>query len=35
MELATDDKAAAKFVNGIVPADVAEKAKAQDLTVAN
>lgn len=35
MELATDDKAAAEFVNGIVPADVAEKAKAQGLTVAN
>ena len=26
MELATDDKAAAAFVNGIVPADLAQKA---------
>lgn len=28
MELATDDKAAAAFINGIVPADVADKAAA-------
>lgn len=27
MELATDDKAAAEFVNGVMPADVIEKAK--------
>ena len=26
MELATDDKAAAAFINGIVPADLAQKA---------
>lgn len=26
MELATDDKAAAEFINGIVPADMAKKA---------
>lgn len=26
MELATDDKAAAEFINGIMPADLAEKA---------
>ena len=30
MELATDDKEAAKFINGIVPADVAQKAPAAD-----
>lgn len=29
MELATDDKAAAEFINGIMPADLAEKAAAQ------
>ena len=30
MELATDADEAAKFVNGIIPADAAEKAKAQN-----
>ena len=30
MELATDADAAAKFVNGIIPADAAEAAKAQN-----
>jgi hypothetical protein len=29
MELATDDKAAAEFVNGIIPASLKEKAKAE------
>lgn len=33
MELATDADAAAKFVNGIVPADAAEAAKAQNKTL--
>lgn len=31
MELATDDKAASEFINGIMPADVVEKAKQQGL----
>ena len=31
MELATDDKAAADFVNGIIPADVAAEAAKQNL----
>jgi hypothetical protein len=31
MELATDDKAGAAFVNGIVPADLAAKANAVDM----
>lgn len=31
MELATDDKAAADFINGIMPEDVVEKAKSQGL----
>lgn len=35
MELATDADAAAKFVNGIVPADVAEAASKQALPSAN
>ena len=30
MKLATDDKAAARFVNGIIPADTAEAAKKAD-----
>lgn len=30
MELATDDKAAAEFVNGIIPADVAAEAMKQN-----
>ena len=30
MELATDDKAAADFVNGIVPADAAKELAAQN-----
>lgn len=29
MELATDDKSAAEFVNGIVPSDLADAAKAE------
>ncbi len=31
MELATDDKAASDFVNGIMPADLAKEVKEQDL----
>lgn len=31
MELATDDKAAAEFINGIMPGDVVEKAREQGL----
>lgn len=33
MELATDADAAAKFVNGIIPADAAEAAKAQNKSL--
>lgn len=29
MELATDDKAASEFVNGIIPASIAEEARAE------
>ena len=35
MELATDADAAAKFVNGIVPADVAKQAAAANVTALN
>lgn len=35
MELATDDKAAANFVNGIVPAKLAQKAAALPDTLVN
>ena len=35
MELATDADAAAKFVNGIVPADVSKQAALNQPTVAN
>lgn len=35
MELATDADAAAKFVNGIVPADLAKKAAAMNPSAAN
>ncbi len=31
MELATDDKAASDFVNGIMPADLSEQVKQQDI----
>lgn len=31
MELATDDKAAAKFINGILPADLAKELDKQNL----
>lgn len=34
MELATDEKAAADFVNGIIPADFAEEVEKANLTVA-
>ena len=34
MELATDADAAAKFVNGIVPADIAAKAAASPIALA-
>ena len=30
MELATDDKAAAEFINGVVPKSVADKAKSTE-----
>jgi hypothetical protein len=35
MELATDDKAAADFVNGIVPADMSQRAVAPATHPAN
>lgn len=35
MELATDEKAAADFVNGIIPADFAEEVEKANLTVAD
>lgn len=34
IELSTDDEAAAAFINGIVPKDVAEEAAKQQLTTA-
>lgn len=33
MELATNDEAASKFINGIVPADMAQQMAANSLTV--
>lgn len=35
MELATDSKAAAAFVNGIIPSDLAEKAQVAQLEAKN
>lgn len=34
MELATDDKAAAEFINGIVPKDLADQANVQSIAPA-